>query len=103
LEEKSSKVLTAVRANNFASISLKGIETLEEGTPPKNNYRYIGKKRLNITQEGKNHTSSQNKKEQNLLIKQFSNKSTTRHQMNAVLFTITNVLDSYRVKSSHEN
>jgi hypothetical protein len=67
---------TAVRANNFASISLKGIETLEEGTPPKNNYRYIGKKRLNITQEGKNHTSSQNKKEQNLLIKQFSNKST---------------------------
>jgi hypothetical protein len=37
LEEKSSKVLTAVRANNFASISLKGIETLEEGTPPKNN------------------------------------------------------------------
>ena len=40
-------MLTALRANNFASISLKGIEIFEEGRPPKNNYGYIGKKKLN--------------------------------------------------------
>ena len=44
-------MLTALRANNFASISLKGIETSEEGRPPKNNYRYIGKKRFKITED----------------------------------------------------